>query len=78
MKVTEEILAKRINRKLSRIDERLCKARGANAIRNLGDYYVSNLNNNVLDSFVNIEVLGRELGVLTEREEVAWTGAEAA
>ena len=66
-------LVARINRKLEKLnDNRLRKSRGLNAFNNLGEYYVLDVNRNlIIDTSVNVESLARELGVMHEFETVA-------
>ena len=62
--VTERALVQRINRKLAKDQEVVKKARGA-ATRDLGDYYrLDAFRNAVMESNVDLEALGRKLGVL--------------
>ena len=57
--------------KLKLEGEAVRKARAA-AFSNLGDYYrIDTYRNFVVDTFVNLEYLGRELGVLRPGERMA-------
>jgi hypothetical protein len=70
--VSERALVQRINRKLLLDDQRLVKTRGAQAILDLGEYYVLDWRRNLaLDTRVDPEDLGRELGALRPWERVA-------
>ena len=67
--ITDQALIKRINRKLAGIDEQLRKARSYD--HNLGWFYTVNTYRNwIVDTHVDLEELGRELGVLRPGEEV--------
>ena len=66
--VSERALLQRINRKLVGDQECVKKSRGA-ATQDLGDYYRLDLQkNSVVESDVDIDVMGRKLGVLHEFE----------
>jgi hypothetical protein len=69
--VNMRALIQRINRKLAK-DERLLKrSRGARTVQNLGDYYLIDVNRNlVVDHQVDPEALARELGVIAPWEKV--------
>lgn len=75
--VSMRALHARINRMLAKEDEVLVKARGI-AAEKLGDWYTISVStaaaragrNSVLETDVDPEKLGRELGVLREWEEV--------
>lgn len=72
VEVTENAVAKRISRALAKDGEVLRKTRGERARLDLGDYYVLNASRNYPTSTdVDLEALGRELGVLAEFETVA-------
>ena len=72
--VTENALIKRINRRLMHTGQRLRKSRvllhrGSEVYfhPNLGEYYIIDIYRNALVSaHVNLEALGRELGLLVE------------
>ena len=69
--VTERALVQRINRALRRKGQMLRQSRGERARTDLGDYYVIDLERNVLLlSRVNLEELARELGALQPWERV--------
>lgn len=71
MQVSLSALMKRINRRLRANDEMLRTTRGERARLDLGDYYVHDFRRNLaLDTHVDPERLGRELGVLREHERV--------
>jgi hypothetical protein len=71
MLVSERALTLRINRKLKRDHRKLCKSRRREQ-SNLGDFHVVDAYRNmVVDHHVDIEALGRELGVLAEAEKIA-------
>jgi len=60
--MNEQILLKRINRKLAHQDERVRKARIFDP--GVGDYYLVDLSlNAIISTHVDIESLGTELGV---------------
>lgn len=66
--VTKRALVQRINRKLRKQDETLKAHRGAN----VGSYYrVDTEINGLLEDDVDLEDLGRELGVLAPYEQLA-------
>lgn len=70
--VSERALMARINRKLRKDLSALRKTRGGCAQIELGDFYVVDYElNSVTDTFVDIEDLGRELGVLRHYERLA-------
>ncbi len=76
--ISHRALMQRINRALTKEDERLCKARpsrGEGLTREqleCGDYYVINTRGNMVTTkHVDIEALGRELEVLAEWESLA-------
>jgi hypothetical protein len=63
--VTVRALVQRINRTLGKKGEKLLTARGEGAREEVGDYYVINVDRNILMlHHVNLEALGRELDVL--------------
>lgn len=68
--VSMKALIQRINRKLG-ADEKLRKSRSRAAKSDVGDFYIIDINRNVLMStHVDPEELGRELGVLHQSETV--------
>jgi hypothetical protein len=79
-KVTERALVQRINRVLAQqghAGRALKKTRGLQARIDLGVWWVLDHDRNfVIQKFVNIEELGRKLGVLEEWEEVSDKAAE--
>ena len=69
--VTERALIQRINRKLRKDAEIMKVARGARAESNLGRYYTIDLHRNyLLHDHLDLETVGRELGVLAEFEHM--------
>jgi len=70
--VTERALIQRINRELKahgQMGRKLKKTRGMQAFVDLGDYYVLDIAiGGIADKFVDIEALGRELGMLQDFE----------
>lgn len=69
--ITETALVKRINRKLAPDFEKLRKSRGAREQMGMGEYYVHDCKrNSVMATYVDPVRLGRELGVLQNRETV--------
>jgi hypothetical protein len=68
--VGERALHRRINRKLAKQHEavRSCRAR-TRAYNHLGRYHLLDIHRNqVLDSHIDIQTLGRKLGVMGEEE----------
>ncbi len=79
MVITEDALYKRINRKLKKDTwaQALKRARGERARHDLGDYYTLDISRNIVtDTRVNLEDLGKELGVLSPHETVRWKDEE--
>jgi hypothetical protein len=70
--ITERALVQRINRKLAQDSWRvLKKTRGARAIRDLGEFYVLDVNRNfVITSHVDPVAFAKKLGVLEAYEEL--------
>jgi len=75
--VSHDALVKRINRKLAREGERLrktrpCRGEGVSRMwMNCGDFYVIDVRRNFLvDTHVDVEILGRKLGVLAHYERL--------
>jgi hypothetical protein len=82
MKVSERALVARVNRVLKREEQKLRTARGLwyssggcqhwQENPDLGRYYRINTDRNVvIDTHVDLEVLGRELGVLGRWEQLS-------
>lgn len=69
--ITEKALSSRINRRLRHDERMLKKSRGERDRSELGDYYVVDMQMNLIDKHVDLCALGRELGVLREHESVA-------
>ena len=76
--ISERALIQRINRKLKSDNQKLCTQRywrdGSNLYENsnLGRYYVIDVYRNyVVDHHVDIEDMGRKLGVFAPWEELA-------
>lgn len=69
--VSENALIKRINRKLAKEGEKLHKSGNIRCQSNLGDYYVTDDRNTVIDWHCHLEDMGRELGVLHQNEHLA-------
>ena len=71
--VTERTLVQRINRTISKNDQTLRKARpDTRAAKECGTFYsVSTRTRGVVDSRIDIEAMGRELGVLKAFEQLA-------
>ena len=70
--VSENALIKRINRKLKLQDQALRKARSERVRLDLGQYFIVDFRRNLsLDTNINIEEFGREIGVLAPREVLA-------
>lgn len=71
MTVTESALVKRLNRKLDKDYQRIRKSRGARAVQELGTYYLlDTYSNGIVDTFLDLEEMGREYKVLHELEEL--------
>lgn len=71
MKVTESALVKRLNRKLDDNYLSIRKSRPRNE-HNLGTYFLlDTYRNNVVDTFLDLEEMGRKYRVLHELEEIA-------
>jgi hypothetical protein len=69
--VTVRAIVQRINRALAKKGEQLRASRGDQARTELGDYYVIDLHRNTLVLYrVNLDALGRKLGVLRPWERV--------
>lgn len=69
--IKSSTLVKRINRTLAVETQILRKTRGQRARLDLGDYYIHDRSRNLaLDTYVDPESLGRELGVLNPHESV--------
>jgi hypothetical protein len=71
MRVSLPALIKRINRRLAENDARLRTSRSERCRFDLGNYYVHDVNRNfIVETHVDPEVLGRELGALQDYETV--------
>jgi hypothetical protein len=69
--VSERALIQRINRKLAQEDKCLKAPRGLAAKSSLGDFYILNWARNfIVDTKVDLERLGRKLGVLADWEDL--------
>jgi hypothetical protein len=69
--VSERALIQRINRKLAADDEKLKKLRSKRWRSAMGTYFIINVRGNFVNTkHVEIEAYGRELGVLTDWEEL--------
>jgi hypothetical protein len=67
--LSNRAIIQRINRRLAKDHEKLCKSRGWQAQQNLGDYYLlDRYRKTVINSNVNVETFARELGVIQEHE----------
>jgi len=70
--VPERAVVMRINRALRPEYQQLKKARGMRMQLEVGDYFLLDLHRNlILDTHVQVEALGRLLGVLESWENVA-------
>ncbi|HKB36319.1 MAG TPA: hypothetical protein VKD72_07695 [Gemmataceae bacterium] len=70
--VSTRALVQRINRKLKQDDERLKKCRSRRWEDRLGEWYRINVASNfIVQTHVDLEALGRELGVLEAWERLA-------
>jgi hypothetical protein len=76
--LSNRAIIQRINRRLAKNHEKLCKSRGWQAQQNLGDYYLlDRYRKTVINSNVNVQTFARELGVIQEHEIlVRWGHAE--
>jgi len=68
--VTMRALTQRLNRLLAAEGKQLIKTRGAPAVDALGAYYIVVGSNAVHSHHVDLETLGRELGVLAAYEHL--------
>ncbi|QHE86509.1 hypothetical protein [Hydrogenophaga sp. BPS33] len=70
--ISERALTRRISRALSREDaSRLCRTRaGSRAELDLGEWYVLSARNIATSTHVDLQDLGRELGVLQSHEQI--------
>ena len=70
--LTENAIVKRVNRALAHDDETLRKTRSQNMRFQYGDWYIHHRRYNyVVASYVDPELLGRELGVVRDCEQAA-------
>jgi hypothetical protein len=70
--VTRSALIQRINRTLRKQDKLLKTTRGGEAIHDLGEFYVLDVQHNrVIDTQVDVEALGRKVGCLRPWEGLA-------
>ena len=73
--VTEQALIRRINRKLARegqFGEQLHKYRGGHSLIDLGNFYVIDRDTGgLVQTHVDLEEYGREVGALVKSEELA-------
>lgn len=71
VKISEQTLVQRINRKLAVNVEGLKKSSGEQSQKETDDYYIIEFNHNkVTTKNVDLEKLGKELGVLKDFEEL--------
>ena len=69
--ISASALVARINRKLRPDGQMLRKTRGDRSRMDLGSFWVQEISRNLcLDTFVDPETFGREIGVLGEHEHV--------
>jgi hypothetical protein len=69
--ISVSALVRRINRELTKRDERLKKSRGMRALIDLGEYWIHDIGRNfVAGKDIDPERLGRELEVLRPWEKV--------
>jgi hypothetical protein len=70
-KISEQALMQRINLQLAKKDEILTKSRGGLWHSDTGDYYITGFNkNSMIATNVDLEILGKELGVLQNHEKL--------
>lgn len=65
------VLVKRGNRRLAREGQQLRTTRGIQMFLNVGEHYVIDVSNFVVETFADAEVLARQLGVLRPWEQAA-------
>lgn len=71
VKITERALFQRINRRLKQDNEQLRTARSTSVEQSVGQYFIVDLNRNAITTqYVDLEKLGRELGVIQPWEEL--------
>ena len=72
VQITERALLGRINRKLKHENQQVKKCRADSRGHNyLGDFYVvGTFNNCIANTHVDLEVLGKDLGVMAEYERL--------
>jgi|SRR5579859_86626 len=71
--VSERCLIRRINRKLSANAMQLSSAAGLRVETSVGRYFIVDVKRNrITQQHVDLEELGRELGVLADEEEVVF------
>ena len=71
VKITEHALYQRINRKLKHDGEQLRTARSQNVELSVGRYFTVNVAHNYIDrQHLDLEVLGRNLGVIQPWEQL--------
>ena len=63
-------VVQRINRKLASKGQILMATQKMHMTQHVGDYYILDLNGNVMDAHIDPEKLAHKLGVLKEGEEV--------
>ena len=69
--ITSPTLIKRINRRLAHNDLQLRTTRSESARCSIGHHYILNVwRNAIIEMFVDVEDLGRELGVLRPSESL--------
>lgn len=69
--VAMDVLIKRINRALSKQDERLRVLRGEHGLNDMGRYYITDCRTgSVVAQHVDPKVLGLEIGVLKPSETI--------
>ena len=70
--VSRRAVVQRVNRALSKEDQTLKASRGLRAMSDLGSYYIVSLSRNaILRKDVDVEKVGRQLGVLKPYERLA-------
>lgn len=73
--VTKRALVQRLNRKLAEMGQLLRKSRGARAIQDAGEYFVVDLEHNVLlHKNVDLEIYGKQLESLKPWERLVSNG----
>ena len=68
--VSPNVLIRRINRRISKNNQRLYTSRGPRAELDLGRHYINIRENSIVASLIDLEGLARDLGALQPWEEL--------